>query len=119
MPAERFDLILTFDVLHDAANPAAVLAAARAALRPNGILLALELAGSDTFTENFGQLGQIYYGVSLLYCLSVSRAAGGPGLGSLGLTESRLAELAGKAGFSEVRRLTDVPPAHALYEVSP
>ena len=119
MPAERFDLVLAFDVLHDAADPAAVLAAARRALRPHGILLALELAGSDTLSDNLGPLGQVYYGVSLLYCLSVSLATGGPGLGSLGLTESRLAELAGKAGFSEVRRLTDVPPAHALYEVSP
>ncbi len=118
MPAERFDLVLAFDVLHDAADPAAVLSAARAALRPNGILLCLELAGADTLADNLNPIGQIYFGVSLLYCLSVSLSSGGPGLGSLGLTGRRLAELASEAGFADVHRLTEVPPAHALYEVS-
>lgn len=54
MSSERFDLVLAFDVLHDAAEPAAVLAAARRALPAHGILLALELAGSDTLSDNLG-----------------------------------------------------------------
>ncbi|MGB8381261.1 MAG: methyltransferase domain-containing protein [Dermatophilaceae bacterium] len=51
MPSERFDLVLAFDVLHDAADPAAVLAAARRALRAHGILLALEADGSDPLSR--------------------------------------------------------------------
>ena len=57
--------------------------------------------------------------MSLLYCLPVSRAAGGPGLGSLGLPPTRLAEFAGAAGFPSVRRVLDVPPAHRLFELRP
>lgn len=117
MPSAAYDLVLAFDVLHDAADPAAILATARRSLRPDGILLCLELAGGATLTDNLTPMGQVYYAVSLLYCLPASLDAGGPGLGSLGLTQTRLDQLATEAGFARVNRLADVPPGHVVYEV--
>lgn len=114
-----YDLVLLFDVVHDAADPGALLRAARAALRPGGAALVLEIASGDTLAANLHPLGALYYGVSLLYCLPASLAAGGPGLGSLGMPESRLREMALAAGFTGVRRARDVAPAHALFELLP
>jgi hypothetical protein len=68
-------------------------------------------------SDNLNPFGALYYGVSILYCLSVSLATGGPGLGSLGLPEPAFARLADRAGFGPVRRLPVEDPFHALYEV--
>jgi SAM-dependent methyltransferase len=110
----RYDLVLAFDVVHDAADPLGLLRAAREALKPGGTVLVLELAGDDG-----GPVDALYHAVSLFYCLSTSLAAGGPGLGSLGLPQQRLAELAARAGFATTRKVLDSPPAHALYELRP
>jgi len=53
----------------------------------------------------------------VVYCLSVSLAAGGAGLGSLGLPEPVSAELCASAGFATVRRLPIDDPVNAVYEV--
>ena len=59
------------------------------------------------------------YGLSLAYCLPVSLAEGGAGLGTLGLPESRLSELATEAGFSKVRRVPIDDPFNSVYELTP
>jgi SAM-dependent methyltransferase len=115
----RYDAVLAFDVVHDAADPVGLLRSARQALTDSGTMVILELSSGDTLEANTHPIGALYYGVSLLSCLSTSLAAGGPGLGSLGLPHRRLTELAREAGFSQVRRAVDSPPAHVLYEVTP
>ncbi|WP_433303539.1 SAM-dependent methyltransferase [Actinoplanes sp. CA-030573] len=117
--AGPYDLICTFDVVHDAAGPEELLRSIRSALRPGGVYLCGEIDAGAALSDNLNPLGALYYGVSLLYCLSVSLAAGGPGLGSLGLPEPVLAELCERAGFGAVRRLPVGDPFHALYEVRP
>ncbi len=79
----------------------------------------LELASGGSLQANTHPVGALYYGVSLLYCLPASLAAGGPGLGSLGLPAERLADFAAQAGFGSVRRVLDHPPTHTLYELLP
>jgi hypothetical protein len=59
------------------------------------------------------------YGLSLAYCLPVSLAEGGAGLGTLGLPERRLTELAVASGFTKVRRLPIDDPFNNVYEISP
>jgi len=110
---EAYDVVLLFDVVHDAADPAGLLRAARESLRPGGTALVLELAGGGG-----GPVDALFHAVSLFYCLPVSLAAGGPGLGSLGMPEQRLAELAARAGFGSCRKILDSPPAHALFELT-
>jgi hypothetical protein len=51
--------------------------------------------------------------------MSLDLAEGGAGLGTLGLPESKLTELALEAGFSEVRRLPIDSPFNNVYEISP
>ena len=47
---ERYDLICTFDAVHDQADPAAVLANIHRALRPGGVYLMQDIAGSSHVT---------------------------------------------------------------------
>jgi 2-polyprenyl-3-methyl-5-hydroxy-6-metoxy-1,4-benzoquinol methylase len=115
----RYDVITTFDVLHDSVDPGAILRAIHAGLAADGRHVCVEINCSDRPEENAGPLGTILYGLSLAYCLPVSLAEGGAGLGTLGLPESRLTELALEAGFSEVRRLLLDNPFNNVYEITP
>jgi SAM-dependent methyltransferase len=113
-----YDVITTFDVVHDAADPLGLLRSIRDALRPGGSYLCLEINCSDQATANVGPVATLLYGFSLLYCMTTSLAQGGEGLGTLGLPEPVLRELAGKAGFAQVRRVEMDNPFNSLYELT-
>ena len=112
-----FDVITTFDVLHDAADPIGVLRSIFRALKPDGIYVCLDVNCSDTLEKNTGPLGSMFHGISLLYCLTTSLASGGAGLGTLGLHEHKLREFAVVVGFREFRRVPIENPFNNLYEL--
>ncbi len=115
LPAS-FDIVTTFDVVHDAANPLGLLRSIREALTAGGIYVCLEITCSPRLEENSGPLGSLFHGISLLYCMTTSLAGGGAGLGTLGLHEHRLQEYASVAGFRTVRRAFE-DPFNTLYEL--
>jgi SAM-dependent methyltransferase len=114
---EQYDLITTFDVVHDAVDPAGMLRAIRHALKPDGAYLCLEINCSDKLEENAGPAGTLFHGFSVLLCMTTSLAEGGAGLGTVGLSEPVLRRMAEEAGFREVRRLPIDNPFNILYEV--
>jgi 2-polyprenyl-3-methyl-5-hydroxy-6-metoxy-1,4-benzoquinol methylase len=116
---EQYDLITTFDVIHDIASPKTVLEGIRKALLPDGTFLMLEINSSDRLEENVGPIATMLYGTSVLYCTPTSLANGGEGLGTMGLPETKVRELCAAAGFSSVRRLPIQNPFNALYEAKP
>ncbi len=115
---ESFDVITTFDVVHDAVDPLGLLRAIRDALRPGGRYLCLEINCSDHAADNTGPIAALLYGFSVLYCMTTSLAEGGEGLGTLGLPEPALRQLAGKAGFTQVRHVEMDNPFNRLYELT-
>jgi SAM-dependent methyltransferase len=115
---ESFDVITTFDVVHDAVDPLGLLRSIRDALRPGGTYLCLEINCSDQAADNTGPIAALLYGFSILYCMTTSLAEGGEGLGTLGLPEPVLRQLAGKAGFTQVRHVEMDNPFNRLYELS-
>jgi SAM-dependent methyltransferase len=115
---EQYDVITTFDVVHDAVNPRGLLRAIRNALRPDGRFVCLEINSSDKLEENIGLLGAFFYSCSVLYCMTTSLAGHGEGLGTVGLPETRVRELCKEAGFSNVRRVPMENPFNILYEVT-
>jgi SAM-dependent methyltransferase len=118
--APGFDLICAFDAIHDQADPAAVLRRAHDALRPDGILLALDLKASSRLEDNLGNpVAPWIYSVSTLHCLTVSLAHGGPGLGAA-WGEQLARRLLAEAGFAEVE-VHDVPkdPLGCIYVCRP
>jgi 2-polyprenyl-3-methyl-5-hydroxy-6-metoxy-1,4-benzoquinol methylase len=116
---EQYDVITTFDVVHDAVDPRGLLWAIRTALRPGGRYVCLEINSSDKLEENIGLLGALFYGFSVLYCMTTSLAHHGEGLGTVGIPESKMRELCAEAGFSNVRRVPMENPFNILYEVTP
>ena len=116
---EQYDVVTTFDVVHDAADPLRLLRSIRAALRHDGIYVCLEINCSDRLEQNAGALGAMLHGFSVLYCMTTSLANGGVGLGTVGLHEPKLRELCAEVGFSSVRRVPLENPFNTLYEVRP
>jgi SAM-dependent methyltransferase len=115
---EQYDVITTFDVIHDQVNPRGMLQAIRRSLHPDGVYVCLEVACSEKLEENLGMLGTLWHGMSIFFCLTTSLAAGGEGLGTLGLHEAKLRELCEAAGFRSVRRVPIHNPFNHLYEIN-
>jgi SAM-dependent methyltransferase len=117
--SERYDLICTFDAVHDQADPAAVLTNIHRALRPGGIYLMQDIAASSHVHNNLDHpLGPLLYTVSCLHCMTVSLAQGGAGLGAMWGQETALHMLA-DAGFptTEVHHLDHDPQNAYLVSV--
>ena len=118
LPAE-FDVITTFDVVHDAVDPLQLLQSIRRSLRPGGVYVCLDINCSDKLEENAHPLGAMFHGVSVFYCMTTSLANNGAGLGTLGFHEAKVRELCDEAGFSSVRRVPLENPFNNLYEAKP
>jgi SAM-dependent methyltransferase len=114
---QSFDVITTFDVVHNAVDPLGLLRAIRDSLAPEGIYACLEMNCADRLEDNNGPIGALFHGISTLYCMTTSLANGGAGLGTLGLHERRLREYASVAGFDGGVRLAFQDPFNKLYEL--
>jgi 2-polyprenyl-3-methyl-5-hydroxy-6-metoxy-1,4-benzoquinol methylase len=99
---EHYDLICTFDAIHDQAQPATVLRNIQQALRPGGTYLMQDIAGSSYVQNNLDHpFGPLLYTVSCMHCMTVSLAQNGDGLGTMWGKELALQMLAA-AGFGDV-----------------
>jgi SAM-dependent methyltransferase len=112
----NFDLISTFDVVHDSADPVALMKAIRRALAPEGTYLMLEMNCSPNVNENINFIGKFLYTVSTLYCMTQSLAQNGEGIGAA-MGEPKARELAAAAGFAHFRKLPIQDPFSVLYEL--
>lgn len=103
----EYDVAFVFDAVHDQVDPAGVLRAIHAALRPGGVFVMKEPRVADDLADNLGNpFAPILYATSTLHCMTVSLAHGGAGIGTAfgeGLARRMLAD----AGFGQV----DVQPA--------
>ncbi len=103
----QYDLITTFDAIHDQAKPDIVLSTIFNALRPNGIYLMQDIRASSHVDGNLEHpAAPLLYTISCMHCMSVSLAANGMGLGAMWGEEKAL-EMLEAAGFTsvEIKRL--------------
>lgn len=115
-----FDLVTAFDAIHDQAHPDRVLAAIRRALRPDGVFLMQDIAGSSHVEKNLEHpLAPFLYGVSCMHCMTVSLSAGGAGLGTM-WGEELATQMLGDAGFEglSLHHLEETPQ-HAYFVSHP
>lgn len=100
--AARFDLVTAFDAIHDQVRPQRVLDNIHRALRPRGVFLMQDIAGSGhAHTDGRYPLATLGYAISCMHCMSVSLAGGGPGLGAMWGKRKAL-EMLAQAGFTDV-----------------
>ncbi len=116
LPEGKFDFISTFDVVHDSVDPVGLLKSIRGALTPDGTYLMVEVNVSNKLEDNVNPMGRMMYSVSTLYCMTVSLAHGGAGIGAL-MGEPKARELAQAAGFSQFKRLPVKDAFSVLYEI--
>jgi ubiquinone/menaquinone biosynthesis C-methylase UbiE len=102
--AASFELITTFDAVHDQAQPLRVLKGIHRALKADVVYLMQDIAGSSQVHNNLDHpLGTFLYTVSCLHCMTVSLAQGGEGLGAM-WGEEKTREYLQKAGFRSIQR---------------
>ena len=58
LPAQ-YDVITTFDVVHDAAEPRGLLRSIRQALKSDGVYVCVETSCSDKLEENLNPMGAL------------------------------------------------------------
>ena len=99
-----FDLVTTFDAIHDQARPLNVLRGIHTALKPDGVYLMQDIKGSSHVDQNVGHpLGTFLYTVSCMHCMTVSLAQGGEGLGAM-WGEEKTYEYLARSGFTSIEK---------------
>jgi ubiquinone/menaquinone biosynthesis C-methylase UbiE len=113
-----YDLVATFDCLHDMGDPVGAARHIRQALDADGTWLIVEPLAGDTVADNLNPVGRVYYGFSTFLCVPNARSqAGGHTLGAQA-GEAAIRQVAEQAGFSRFRRAAETP-FNAVYEARP
>jgi SAM-dependent methyltransferase len=118
-PGTGYDLVATFDCLHDMGDPIGAAAHIRAALADDGTWLLVEPYAGDSTAENFTPVGRLYYNFSTMLCVphAIACGAGDTALGNQA-GEAAVHLIATAAGFTRIRRATETP-FNIIYEVRP
>ncbi len=118
-----YDLVTTFDCLHDMGDPAAAARHIRSALAADGSWLIVEPMAADTIEGNLNPVGRVYYNFSTLLCLPNARSqrpGDGNGEAMLGAQagEAAIRSVVLSAGFSSFRQAAQTP-FNLVYEAKP
>ena len=117
-----YDLICTFDCIHDMTHPTEMMKTIRKALKDDGTWLLVDIKAHDSLELNVSKnpMASLLYGISVLSCMSSAMSEdGGEGLGTLGLSAVRAEAMARDAGFTQFKKLDVEHSVNAFYEVRP
>ncbi|HEX7947460.1 MAG TPA: class I SAM-dependent methyltransferase [Phenylobacterium sp.] len=104
-----FDLVTSFDCLHDMGDPRGCAAHMRKILKPDGTWLICEPIAGDRPQDNLNPVGRLYYNASTMICVPTSLDQEvGEGLGAQA-GQAKITEVVTSGGFSSVRRATEGP----------
>jgi len=99
---KKYDLITTFDAIHDQADPDAVLKNIFCALKDDGTYFMQDIKGSSHVHKNIDHpIAPLLYTTSTMHCMTVSLAQGGKGLGAMWGKELAC-EMLKNAGFTKI-----------------
>ena len=113
-----YDLVATFDCLHDMGDPVGAARHIRQALDADGTWLIVEPLAADTTAGNLNPVGRVYYSFSTFLCVPNARSQ--PGGYTLGAQagEPAIRQVAEQAGFTRFRRATQTP-FNVVFEARP
>jgi ubiquinone/menaquinone biosynthesis C-methylase UbiE len=113
-----YDLVTTFDSLHDMGDPLGAAKHIRDALRPDGAWMIVEPFAGDSVVDNLNPIGRVYYSLSTFLCVpNALSQSGGYALGAQA-GEEPIRRLTADAGFGRFRRVTETP-FNIVYEARP
>ena len=104
-----FDLVTTFDALHDMGDPVGAAKHVREAIAADGTWLVVEPMSGDTVSDNLNPVGRAYYGFSTLLCTPSSLAQEvGLALGTQA-GPARIRDVVTAGGFTRFRTAAQTP----------
>ncbi|GAA1898007.1 class I SAM-dependent methyltransferase [Asanoa iriomotensis] len=113
-----FDLVTTFDAIHDMGDPLGAARHVRESLATDGTWMIVEPRAGDTVSENLNPVGRVYYGFSTFLCVPNALSQdGGYALGAQA-GEAAIRRIATEAGFTRFRRVSETP-FNLVYEARP
>jgi ubiquinone/menaquinone biosynthesis C-methylase UbiE len=113
-----YDLVATFDCLHDMGDPVAAARHVHDVLAPDGTWLVVEPAAGDKVSDNLNPVGRVYYNFSTQLCIpNAMSQSGGYTLGAQA-GEAAIRRVATDAGFTRFRRAAETP-FNNVFEVRP
>ena len=120
--APTFDLVTTFDVVHDTTHPADLIRAIRGSLKEDGAWVCADIRSFPTFEQNLAEhpMAALLYGFSVTVCMSSGMSTpDGAGLGTLGFNEEVARMMTSDAGFSRFEVLEYGNAMNAYYDIRP
>jgi ubiquinone/menaquinone biosynthesis C-methylase UbiE len=113
-----YDLVTTFDCLHDMGDPLAAAAHVRQALAPDGSWMIVEPMAQDDVGGNLNPVGRVYYNFSTFLCVPNALSQdGGYALGAQA-GEAAIRRVVSDAGFTRFARVAETP-FNLVYEARP
>ena len=113
-----YDLVTTFDALHDMGDPLGAARHVRSQLTGDGTWMIVEPAAGASVSDNLNPLGRMFYSFSAFLCVpSALSQEGGYSLGAQA-GEEPVRHLAQSAGFTRFRRAAETP-FNIVYEARP
>jgi len=98
----RWDLVFSFDAVHDQKDPQGLINGIAASLRPGGIYVMQDIGGSAHLEQNIDfPMAALLYAISCAHCTPISIGQGGQGLGTMWGWETAEAMLRA-AGFERI-----------------
>lgn len=99
-----YEMVSTFDAVHDQAMPLNVLRGIHRTLKPAGVYLMQDIKGSSEVHKNLDHaIGTFLYTISCMHCMTVSLAQNGEGLGAM-WGEEKTREYLKQAGFGSIEK---------------
>jgi len=113
-----YDLVTTFDALHDMGDPVGAADHVRHALAADGTWLVVEPMAGDHVQDNLNPVGRAYYGFSTLLCTPASLSQDvGMALGTQA-GPARIRDVVTTAGFTSFAKVAETP-FNQVFEVRP
>ncbi len=113
-----YDLVTTFDCLHDMGDPVGAARHVREAIADDGVWMVVEPIAGDHVEDNLNPVGRAYYGFSTLLCTPSSLSQDvGLALGTQA-GPARIRDVTAAGGFTRFRSVAETP-FNRVFEIRP
>lgn len=113
-----YDLVATFDCLHDMGDPLRAARHVREQLSPDGTWLIVEPFAGDDVADNLTPVGRVYYSSSAFLCVPNALSQDGDYALGAQAGEAAIRDIVTEAGFTGFRRAAETP-FNLVYEARP
>jgi 2-polyprenyl-3-methyl-5-hydroxy-6-metoxy-1,4-benzoquinol methylase len=113
-----YDLVTTFDCLHDMGDPVGAARHVRERLADDGTWMVVEPMAGDTVESNLNPVGRVYYSFSTFLCVPNAVSQGAARTLGAQAGEAAIRAVTEEAGFTRFRRVAETP-FNLVYEIRP